>query len=379
MTVLEARTITVGYAESGARHRGGRDRNNAGDSAARVLFRDLDLSISDGRFVVILGPNGSGKSTLIRSLAGMQPLLAGESLLLGKDVGRLDARERALRLALVLTERFDAGWFDVFDIVAFGRYAHDNLGEELRTGDVDIVRASLSAVGMLDFERRLFAELSDGEKQKVLIARALAQSTPFLILDEPTAFLDAPARSEVFHLLKKQAREGKAVLMSTHEVDLALREADEVWLVDRHRGIIVGAPEELVLSGAVGAAFDGPDLSFDAASARFIARSSQTRASIAVSGDEAVGLAWTLRLVERLGMSIEKGPGGFDAEIKVLAGAGNSPRLSAVRDEGRLEFTWIARRRNQPSPEELGSLSEVEAFLRQLPASRPGEGVQPNL
>jgi len=361
MTLLEAKSLEVGYASTG---RGGRAREN------RVVFSDLDLLVPDDRFIVLLGPNGSGKSTLIRSLSGMQPFLSGSIEILGRPIADLDARERALRLALVLTERFDAGWFDVFDIVAFGRFPHETFGEAPGPEDRGIVRESLAAVGMADFEKRLFAELSDGERQKVLIAKALAQATPLLVLDEPTAFLDAPARSEVFHLLRKQARSGKGVLMSTHEVDLALREADEVWLVDRRRGLVVGPPEELVLSGAIGAAFDGPDLSFDAMSGRFVAPTAAPHRSVAVSGDDAVGLAWTVRLVERLGMSLDEGPQGYDAELRVEGRSGSSARAgNDAKAMPERRFVWIAVPGTAGPQRRLFTLAEVEDFLRDVASS----------
>ena len=364
MRLLEARDLDVGYVVSGRGHR---------SHERRLVFSGLRLAVPGGRFIVLLGPNGSGKSTLIRSLSGMQEPLSGKVELQGRDLAGLEPRERALGLALVLTERFDAGWFNVFDIVAFGRFPHETFGEEAGPEDRAIIRDSLAAVGMADFEERLFSELSDGERQKVLIARALAQESPLLMLDEPTAFLDAPARGEIFHLLKKQARGGKGVLMSTHEVDLALREADEVWLVDRRRGLVIGSPEELAMSGAIGAAFDGPQLSFDPATGRFVAASTSPRPSIAVYGDDALGLAWTIRLVERLGMSLEEGKSGYDAELKVMAkgpaGSVAQPGAGAGGPSETGRRLWAAKRKKDEGERILGSLAEVELFLRELGAS----------
>ena len=367
MKLLSATSLAVGY-PAGRGSRGG--RRSVGD---RIVFANLTLSVPAGRFIVLLGPNGSGKSTLIRSLSGMQAILGGSVEVQGKPLWRLAPNERARLLALVLTERFDAGWFDVFDIVAFGRLPYEGLGDEVGPEDSRIVRESLGEVGMADFERRLFAELSDGERQKILIARALAQATPLLILDEPTAFLDAPARSEIFHLLRKQARSGKGVLMSTHEVDLALREADEVWLVDRNKGLVIGSPEELVLSGAIGSAFDGPELSFDAATARFVAPSAAPHSSVAVSGDDAVGLAWTVRLVERLGMSLDEGSRGYDAELHIEAIGPAQIEARSKQADRRPErrFVWKAFTRDAEREITLSTLAEVEAFLRTLVSPGP--------
>ncbi|MEI6388161.1 MAG: ABC transporter ATP-binding protein [Spirochaetota bacterium] len=259
--LLEAHNLSVGYPGQKGRE-GGQPR--------REILAGIDLALPSSRFVALLGPNGSGKSTLIRSLAGLQPILAGTVTMDGVNISQLDLEDRASRLATVLTERFDSGYFSVADIVAFGRYPHTGFRNELAPKDRDVVRASLEAVGLEGFSRRMFAELSDGERQKALIALALAQETDIIILDEPTAFLDAPARSEIFHLVHDLALAGKSIILSTHEVDLALREADEIWLINRHGRLIAGNPDAVIASGAIGAAFDSPRLAFDAASLRFI-------------------------------------------------------------------------------------------------------------
>jgi iron complex transport system ATP-binding protein len=263
--LLEAHKLSVGYPAQKGRE---------GGVPRREILAGIDLALPSSRFVALLGPNGSGKSTLIRSLAGLQPILGGIVTLDGVNMSQLDLEDRASRMATVLTERFDSGYFSVADIVAFGRYPHTGFRNELAPKDREVVHSSLEAVGLEGFSRRMFAELSDGERQKALIALALAQETDIIILDEPTAFLDAPARSEIFHLVHDLAFAGKGIILSTHEVDLALREADEIWLIDRRAQLIRGNPDEVIASGAIGAAFDSPRLAFDAASLRFIRKNS---------------------------------------------------------------------------------------------------------
>jgi len=346
MRLLETEGLSVGYWPRGRRHPGGE---------ARRVLSGLDLSMEEGRFVALLGPNGSGKSTLLRTLVGMQWPLEGRVRLSGRDLARLGVEERATLVAAVLTERFDSGWFSVFDIVSFGRYPHTDFRNLLSAADVLAVEAALEAVGLSDFAGRLFSELSDGERQKAMIARALAQETPLLVLDEPTAFLDAPARIEIFHLARRLARGGKAVLLSTHEVDLALRESDSLWLIDRGRGLLVGSPETLALDGSVGEAFDRPGLSFDPASGLFRAPEDRHPFALGVSGGDPVGLAWTIRLAERLGLTLAPEGGRYDAAVRVDRSA-----------EGQV---WVLE--TAKGSRDLSSISELEVALLGLLAERP--------
>ncbi|MGH3665817.1 MAG: ABC transporter ATP-binding protein, partial [Egibacteraceae bacterium] len=246
MTVLTSHALAVGY----------RRRRRAD----RVLLSGLELALPAGELTCLLGPNGSGKSTLLRTLAGMQEPLSGEVRLLGDDVGALEPRERARRLSVVLTEPVDTGLMRAADLVALGRYPHTGWGGRLSDDDVAAVRWALRVTGAAPLAARRVLELSDGERQRVLIARALAQQPAVLALDEPVAFVDLPRRVELTQLLRDLAREcGLAVLLTTHDLDLALRSADTLWLIDPHaepdQRLRTGAPEDLLLAGAVAAAF----------------------------------------------------------------------------------------------------------------------------
>jgi len=238
--------------------------------ASRTLASGIGLSVPAGRLIALVGPNGSGKSTLLRSLCGLQSVIAGKIMLEGKDLGTLSAEERARSVACVFNEKLDSGYFSVFDIVAFGRYPYTDARNRLGEKDRAKVIGALAAVGMESFAERRFSDLSDGEKQKVNIARAIAQDTGLLVLDEPTAFLDAPSRIEIFHLAGSLAHEGgKAIVVCTHEVDLALRSADEMWIMDREHRFLSGTPAVVAYSGAIGRAFATPNVHFDPATGGF--------------------------------------------------------------------------------------------------------------
>ena len=235
----------------------------------RPLLRDLDLTATG--FTALLGPNGTGKSTLLHTVAGLLPPLGGRVELDGTELTRLDPRTRARRLAVVLTERVDAGLLTVRELIGLGRHPHTGTRGALRGADHAAVDAALVAVRAERFADRRAAHLSDGERQRVLIARALAQEPDLLLLDEPTAFLDAPSRVAVTGLLARIARErGIVVLASTHDVEPALRSADRVWLVGRDGGVVQGAPDDV--GDAVGAAFDSDELAFDPGSGTFVVR-----------------------------------------------------------------------------------------------------------
>ncbi|MFC5993316.1 ATP-binding cassette domain-containing protein [Pseudonocardia hispaniensis] len=231
----------------------------------------LTAGAARGELTVLLGPNGAGKSTLLRTAAGLQPPLAGTVTLDGADLPRMSATYRARRLAVVLTDRIDAGLLSARELVEFGRHPHTGSGGTLRRGDHAAVDAAIVAVGAGHLAGRRVAELSDGERQRVLTARALAQQPSALLLDEPGAFLDATSRVELLGLLRRLAREQNlCVLVSTHDLELALRLADHVWLVDRDRRLRAGTPEQLVAEGMVAAVFDTPELTFDPHSGGFI-------------------------------------------------------------------------------------------------------------
>ena len=228
-TQLQAEHLTIGYGD-------------------KIVQQDLSFSLMAGEMVCMLGPNGCGKSTLLRTLADLQPVLSGSY--------RLSVQQSAKAIALVLTERLSIDNTTIHDVVAMGRHPYTSFLGTLSAEDERIIAASLEAVGVGELNN-YFNDLSDGEKQRVLIAKALAQQTPLILLDEPTAHLDLPNRILVLRLLRRLAHEeDKTVLISTHELDLALQLSDRIMLMSpRQGGIRLDTAQNLIASDAFTEAF----------------------------------------------------------------------------------------------------------------------------
>lgn len=245
ISLLEARGLSVGY---GA---GGRER---------IVAAGLDVTVHGGELVCLVGPNGAGKSTLLRTLAGMQPPMAGDIWLVGQPLRELADAERARRVAVVLTTPVEIDYMTAAEVVALGRYPHTGAGGRLGEADRAVVAWALRAVGVEKLAGRPLRGLSDGERQRVMVARGLAQEPAVLLLDEPTAFLDLTNRADMMRLLRSLARGGLhgrplGILLSTHELDLSLRTADQMWLLQAGRPLQMGSPAELRETGAFQAAF----------------------------------------------------------------------------------------------------------------------------
>ena len=278
------------------------------------IASDLSLRVEEGQFTVLLGPNGAGKSTLLRTVCGLQEPLAGRVLLSGRDLAALAPRERARTLAVVLTERVDTWGLTVWDLVAFGRAPHTRWSGRLTEDDRCAVAGALAETDTEQFAGRKVSELSDGEKQRVLVARALAQEPAVLVLDEVTAFLDLARRVEIMQLLRKLAHTGgKTLLLSTHDLDLALRTADRLWMIDRRGQVYDGCPEDLVLAGSLAEVFRYEGLEYDPASGRVeLNQPVGHRVGVVGSG---VPAQWTQHALERLGFQVDRDGG---AEVTAL-------------------------------------------------------------
>jgi iron complex transport system ATP-binding protein len=298
----------------------------------KPIHEKLNLELLAGELVCLIGPNGAGKSTLIRTLAGMQKPLGGRVLLMGNEVQSMDSRSLAQELSLVLTERAEVGLLTGYALVSLGRHPYTDWAGNLSPTDEKVIRWAVAAVGAEEIAPRYVGELSDGERQKLMIARALAQEPALMILDEPTAFLDLPRRVEMMQLLRRLAHETKrAILLSTHDLDLALRNADKIWLLPKGAKMAVGAPEDLVLNGAFEAAFHSEGVVFDKLTGSFRAPIESQR-EISVIG-EGVQAIWTERALERAGFLLTK---NADLTVKVQE---NGWTLQA--EGGRSEYTQL--------------------------------------
>ncbi|MFI0976100.1 ABC transporter ATP-binding protein [Streptomyces sp. NPDC021093] len=257
---LAAHALTVGYVH----------RRAWGRPVRRRVLDGLDLLARPGELTVLLGPNGAGKSTLLRTLCGLLRPLEGSVLVDGTDVHSCPPAVLARQLSVVLTDRIAPGLLSARQLVALGRHPHTGMTGRLTAADHTAVAWALEAVAATDLTDCPVGELSDGERQRVLIARALAQEPRVVLLDEPTAFLDAPSRAALIALLHGLARQRNlTVVASTHDLELALRIADVVWLIDRQSRLHAGAPEDLIRSAALAAAFDSEHLAFDPVTATF--------------------------------------------------------------------------------------------------------------
>ena len=298
--------------------------------APKVVAADIDVELFPGELVCLLGPNGAGKSTLMRTLAGLQQPLAGAVDLIGRNLQDFSPAELARQLSLVLTERIDTGNLTAYSLVALGRYPYTGWSGRLSEADERVVRWALTSVGAKALANRNMIELSDGERQKIMIARALAQEPKLIVLDEPTAFLDLPRRVELMQLLRQLAREtGRAILLSTHDLDLALRSADRIWLLPIGGPLQVGAPEDLVLSGAFQQTF--AEIEFESHTGSFRLQP-QPEVEIALVGQGLQAL-WTRRAMERAGFRA----GNLSAQHR--------PRVEISEELG--QTTWHLKTRHQ--------------------------------
>lgn len=229
-----------------------------------TLLKDLNLSLEKGKLVALLGQNGAGKSTLLRALTCDERPLAGTIEVNGRNLLEMSQKDRSRLIGLVSTERIQAGALTVTELVGLGRQPHTGFLGRLDDEDRAIVRQAMVDSGIIGKAGEYVASLSDGERQKAMIARALAQQTPIIILDEPTAFLDVASRIETMRLLQTLAHDrGKAVLLSSHDISQSLMLADELWLITTDRQVITGNTRQLVADGAMDHLFDNRSIHFN--------------------------------------------------------------------------------------------------------------------
>lgn len=211
---------------------------------------DLNGKAQRGELTCLLGRNGTGKSTLLYTIAGLLPALQGTVVVEDKAIDKLSSQERARLMSVVLTQRPENFNVTVSELVALGRSPYTGFWGSLRAEDQRAVAEALDVVGITALARRRFNRLSDGERQKVMISRALAQQTPVILLDEPTAFLDHPAKVETFQLLSRMAHSlQKTILLSTHDVEIALEVAGSLWVLNN--GLNCGKRDELDLGDVI--------------------------------------------------------------------------------------------------------------------------------
>ena len=239
-------------------------RNISLGFGSRTLIESASAHFECGRMIALLGRNGTGKSTLLRAIAALGEVRDGEIVIDGRPLSEYNSAELARKIAFVNTERVDVEALTVYDLVAIGRSPYTGWSGRLTREDRGIVERAMQIAGVEAMADRRVETMSDGEAQRAMIARALAQDTPVILLDEPTAFLDLPNRYELCTLLGRLAREeGKCVIFSTHELDIALSLADSIALVDTPR-LVHLATDEMISSGNIERLFNGDYAGFDA-------------------------------------------------------------------------------------------------------------------
>jgi iron complex transport system ATP-binding protein len=236
----------------------------------RVIAKHMDLNLNKGELVCLVGKNGIGKSTLLRTLSKMQPRLDGNIFLEDKSIDLFSRNELAKIISLVLTERIPSSNLTVYELIALGRQPYTNWIGKLLEEDLKQIKEAMSQSHLTELMHERCDKLSDGQLQRAMICRALAQNTDLIILDEPTAHLDVQHKMETFKLLKKIAHElNRAILISTHEIQLATQIADELWLMTEEK-IITGTPSALIESDQINLLFDSDSMSFDKETKQFI-------------------------------------------------------------------------------------------------------------
>lgn len=246
---IELKKLSIGYLT----------KNNR-----KIVASDINADIFSGELTCLLGANGIGKSTLLRTLSAFQPKLEGKINIQGKEIETYSEKQLSTLIGVVLTEKCDIKNMSARELIGLGRSPYTGFWGTLNDADKAIVDNAISMVKIEDLASRMVHTLSDGERQKVMIAKALAQETPIIFLDEPTAFLDFPSKVEIMQLLHRLSRQtNKTIFLSTHDLELALQIADKIWLIDKQSGINIGTPEDLSLSGHLTSFFARKGIIFD--------------------------------------------------------------------------------------------------------------------
>lgn len=235
-----------------------------GKGDVKAVADGICAGINSGELTCLLGANGVGKSTLLRTLSAFQPKLGGEIRIQGKEIGEYTDKQLSRVISVVLTEKCDIRNMTVTELIGLGRSPYTGFWGTLSKDDKAVVDHAISLIGIPHLAHRMVHTLSDGERQKVMIAKALAQETPVIYLDEPTAFLDFPSKVEMMQLLHHLSRKtDKTIFLSTPDLELALQIADKIWLMDKANDVTIGTPEDLSLNGSLSNFFARKGIVFD--------------------------------------------------------------------------------------------------------------------
>jgi len=331
--IIKLENLTIGYKKG---------------KSEMILLKELNTGIYSGELVAVIGHNGTGKSTLLRTLCGLQDPLCGQVTISDIPVNKYNIITRARKMAYVSTENIHPGHMRIKDMVALGRTPYTGWFGAFSGSDKTMIMDAIDAIGMTGKQNNFIDEISDGERQKTMIARALSQNTEIIYLDEPTAFLDINNRFEIFNLLYNLTREkGKTIIFSTHDLQAALTEADNLWMIE-NKNLYHGAPEDLILSGKLTAMFNSEHVMFDNKNGGFTIKKNY-KDSITVEGSESMNKRWTISALRRLGFRVEKNKGKFP--------------IIVIKESGE-KTTWILQKRSGTI--ELKNIYELSLHLRNL-------------
>ena len=281
----------------------------------KIVHEHLNFQLHAGELTCLLGANGTGKSTLLRTLSASQPALSGKLDIMGKPLTEYTEKERSRTIGVVLTDKTFAGGLSVYELVSLGRQPHTGFFGRLNKEDKRIIEEAMEHVGIAHKAHSYTAELSDGERQKAMIAKALVQECPLILLDEPTAFLDVVSRIEIMHLLHRLAVEQqKAILLSTHDIEQALVLSDKLWLLSKEHGLQTGVTEDIILNHQMENLFDKKDIRFDYDHGVYYPLANGQK-KIAVSSEDKTLLHWAINALNRHGYQCVSN----DCDVRLVA------------------------------------------------------------
>ena len=298
--ILSIKNLNIGYGSTG--------------NISKTVFTGIELQAKKGENIAIIGRNGIGKSTLLRTICRLQKPLKGNIIIKDKDIRHYTKQDFARLISFVSTEIIRISNFRLIDLVALGRFPYTGWIGKPGKDDYDIINESIYQVGIDDLKYKLINEVSDGERQRAMIARALAQDTEIIILDEPTAFLDLPSKYEIIRLLNElTVNRNKTIIFSSHDLNITLQEADKIWLMETNE-IVEGAPEDLILNKDIYNLFDNSRISFNIESGDF--RLSRKKSGKIMLNGKGIAKYWTQRALERMGYEISD-EAGVDLSVRV--------------------------------------------------------------
>jgi iron complex transport system ATP-binding protein len=282
-----------------------------------TVYGPINIEIKPAEMIGIIGRNGIGKSTLLRTIAGLQSQLSGKVIIDGIESTRIAKKDLSKLISYVSTEAINVQNLRVMELVAMGRFPHTGWFGKLTSDDLRAIHEAIEHTGVMHLAQKSVYQLSDGERQKVMIARALAQNTPVIILDEPTAFLDLPARHEILRLLNDLThRNNKTIVFSTHDLSIAMDEADKLWLMT-DEGVFEGAPEDLLINQLFRKLFINSLVEFDPDTSSFRFKRELNK-FVRIHGEKTYCLL-TIKALERIGyQAVEDDMTEFDISVRTI-------------------------------------------------------------